>query len=332
MRASVAYDTTTLLAGDDDECHDYLEALTERVEDRGAVCADVPAEAFEESVKESDDPDITMYGTTSLASFAELVRNATIDTIVQVQYKYPTTTRRETQPRKVSHIVVVGPEGFQLCTCLKLMRCGLHCGHVLAALVTRLDRASDFIGESIHPRWRSSTGEWSLRNAGMGDFERAKFTGGYTNDDFEGAADCGGDDSEVCHSNSLKNIQGKAYADYVAKFMKWASAAAAKLDGSPGSVQAFQAFVSVQEREFKAFVEGPGPEDGLVGLGNPPISLPKGRKETRHKDAQGTEGGGKRRSTTTDGGVRSKKSKGDHVTKGSSSAVMNAVCSFSAGR
>ena len=227
---------------------------------------------------------------------------------MKVQYKYP--SQRETLQRKAGHVVVVGPGGFQLCTCLKLMmRCGLHCSHVLAALVTRLGRASDFIGESIHPRWRSSHGEWSLRNAEMGEFDRARFMGGYTDDDFEGALALGGDDGQPPPSNSLKNIQGKAYADYVAKFMKWASAASAKVDGSPASVQAFQAFVSVQEGDFNAFVQGPGANDGLVGLGNPPINLPKGRKETRHKDAQGTEGGGKRPSATTNGDVAEKKTR-----------------------
>lgn len=328
MRASAAYDTTILLDGDAENSHEYLEDLAEQVEGRGDLCADVPAEAFEESVKESDDPDITMYGTTSLASFSELVRYVPIDAIVKVQYKYPSTTRREN--RKVGHIVVVGPEGFQLCTCLKLMRCGLHCSHVLAALVTRLGRASEFIGESIHPRWRSSRGEWSLRNTEMGDFEKATFKGGYTDDDFHGAADFGGDggdDGQATYPNRLKNIQGKAYADYVAKFMKWASAAAAKVDGSPASVQAFQALVDVQEREFDAFVRGPGPNDGLVGLGNPPITLPKGRKETRHKDGQGTEGGGKRPSSQTAGGGDKKKMR---VFGGTSAAVMNAVSSYSA--
>ena len=75
-----------------------------------------------------------------------------------------------------------------------------------------------------------------LRNTQLGGFERAKFTGGYTDDDFEGAADLGGDDGQAALSNSLKNIQRKAYADYAAKFMKWASAAAAKVNGSPRSV------------------------------------------------------------------------------------------------
>ena len=147
-------------------------------------------------------------------SFTELVLNVPIDVIVKVQYKYPTNTRPRAQHRKVSHIVVAGPGVFQLCMCLKLMRCGLHCSHVMAALVTRLGRANEFIGESIHPRWRSSLWEWSLRCTELGDFERAKFTGGYTDDDFEGAADLGEDDGQAALSNSLKNIQGKAYTDW----------------------------------------------------------------------------------------------------------------------
>lgn len=331
MRASVAYDTT-LLTADAENCHRYLEELVERVEGQGEVCADVPAEAFGESVKESDNTDITMYGTTSLASFSELIRNVPIDAIVKVQYKYPTKNG------KVSHIVVVGPGGFQLCTCLKLMRCGLHCSHVLAALVTRLGRACEFVGESIHPRWRSSLGDWSLRKTALGDFEHAKFRGGPTDDHLDGAIDVGGDDGQATHSKGLKHIQAKAYADYVAKFMKWASTAAAKVDGSPASLQAFNAFVDVQEREFRAFVEGPRPNDRLAGLGNPPVSLPAGRKETRHKDAEGTEGGRKRgtrkaeATEATEPGGGGKRQKNTTAQSGACAAVKNAMSSFCAGR
>lgn len=232
MRASVAYDTSLLFADADAvRCHKYLEKLAERVGDRGDICADVPEEAFDGS----DDLDITMYGTTPLMSFSELFRDVPIDAIVTVQYKYSSTPKQ-----KVSHIVVVGQDGFQLCTCLKRMRCGLHCSHVLAALATRLDRASDFIGESTHPRWRSFLEEWSLRNAKLGHFERGAFTGRYT-DDFGGAdidPDIGRDGGQDTLSKDLKNTRGKMYADFVAKSSKWASAAAAKVDGSPGSLQA----------------------------------------------------------------------------------------------
>ena len=53
-----------------------------------------------------------------MGSFVELVNNVKIDCVVRAQNKYA--------ERPAAHIVVVGPDGFQLCTCLKLMRCGLH--------------------------------------------------------------------------------------------------------------------------------------------------------------------------------------------------------------
>ncbi|CAB1099118.1 unnamed protein product [Ectocarpus sp. CCAP 1310/34] len=283
MRASAAYDTAVLTdkQADDAACHDCLDGLAERGGRTEGYCADVPAEAFEGS----HDPDITMYGTTSLPSFAELVRNVGIEAVVQVQYKYPRTARRG----KVSHIVVVGPKGFQLCTCLKLMRCGLPCSHVFAALVTRLDRASDFIGASIHPRWRKSVVEWSLRNVALGTFDgHETFTGGFT-EDF-GGGDFDGDSQDTLNT-SVAYTRKKAYVDYIAMAQQWANQAAATLDGTPAAYQAYCAMVERQRHEVQALLRGPGPSDGLAGLGNPPIALPNDRKETRHKDAAGTEGG-----------------------------------------
>ena len=306
MRASAAYDTCVLsvLAGndnpDDKACNDYLERLAARLSERDGnregYCVPVPAEAFEGS----EDPDITMYGTTSLSSFSDLLRNACIDAVVKVQYKYSSATQKSTQKSKVSHIVVVGPK-FQLCTCLKLLRCGLHCSHVFAALVTKLDRASDFVGESIHPRWRTSVAEWSLRNAKLGAFDgHETFTGGYTEDFGPGAelADFGEDHHEDPLKTNVEYARKKGYADYVAESMKWASQASATLDGTPSSRQAFQAFLENQRVQFDAFMRGQGPEDGLRGLGNPPITLPKDKKETRHKDARGTEGSRKKKLKT----------------------------------
>ncbi|CAN0347886.1 unnamed protein product [Scytosiphon promiscuus] len=82
-----------------------------------------------------------MYGTTPSTSFLELLRDVDINAVVGVHYQYPCSTRRV----KLSHIVVVGPTRFQMCTSLKLVRYGLpHC-HVLCALVTKLGRAIDFM-------------------------------------------------------------------------------------------------------------------------------------------------------------------------------------------
>ena len=109
--------------------------------------------------------------------FVGVVSNVKIDCVVRVVYKYT--------DRPVGHIVVVGPDGFQLCTCLKLMRCGLHCSHKLAAVVTKLGRVEEILGESIHPRWRTSVEPWSLHSVGLSAFdgrERGTYTDGFTGD------------------------------------------------------------------------------------------------------------------------------------------------------
>lgn len=66
-----------------------------------------------------------------------------IDQVVNVVYKY--------KGRRVGHIAVAGRIGFQLCTCLELLICGLPCRYMFAVLVTELNRGDDFIGSFIHP-------------------------------------------------------------------------------------------------------------------------------------------------------------------------------------
>ena len=77
-----------------------------------------------------------MFGTTSLLSFSGLVENVPIDAVVKVMYKY--------KESNASHLVVIGPNGFQMCRCLQPLRCGLPCRHTVAALVTELKRADEF--------------------------------------------------------------------------------------------------------------------------------------------------------------------------------------------
>ena len=121
----------------------------------------------------ADSTDTTMFGTTSLLSFSGLVENVPIDAVVKVVYKY--------KESKASHIVVVGPNGFQLCSCVQALRCGLPYRHTVAALVTELKRAEEFKGESIPPRWRSSLQPWSIEGVELSDFNgrgRGPYAGG----------------------------------------------------------------------------------------------------------------------------------------------------------
>ena len=69
------------------------------------VCAQVPAETF--------DGDNNADISTSMGSLVELLSNVDIGCVVHARSKVP--------ERPAAHIVVVGPDGLQLCTCLELM-------------------------------------------------------------------------------------------------------------------------------------------------------------------------------------------------------------------
>eukprot|EP00904_Undaria_pinnatifida_P001742 jgi/Undpi1/11569/HiC_scaffold_30.g13866.m1 len=279
MLASAAYDTSVLAEGQG--CHDYLERLATQAGDHLDVCAQVPEEAF----RGSKAPDISMWGTTSLGSFVEVVRNVKIDCVVHVVYKYT--------DRPVGHIVVVGPDGFQLCTCLRLMRCGLHCSHTLAALVTKLGRAEEFLGESIHPRWRTSLEPWSLYSAGLSPFdghERGTYTDGFTGD----YGDMDLEDSQDGPAGGAVSIpRGRFYADFFARVTKLVSAASDNYDGTPASYARYIELFDRFGRDVNATIMAPVVADGVTGLGNPPLPVSKTRKETRHKD--GFEGRAKKK-------------------------------------
>eukprot|EP00904_Undaria_pinnatifida_P010382 jgi/Undpi1/6474/HiC_scaffold_20.g08953.m1 len=270
MLASAAYDTSVLAEGQG--CHDYLERLATQAGDHLDVCAQVPEEAF----RGSKAPDISMWGTTSLGSFVEVVRNVKIDCVVHVVYKYT--------DRPVGHIVVVGPDGFQLCTCLRLMRCGLHCSHTLGALVTKLGRAEEFLGESIHPRWRTSLEPWSLYSAGLSPFdghERGTYTNGFTGD----YGDMDLEDYQDGPAGGAVSIpRGRFYADFFARVTKLISAASDNYDGTPASYARYNELFDRFGRDVNATIMAPVVADGVTGLGNPPLPVSKTRKETRHKD------------------------------------------------
>ncbi|CAM9950714.1 unnamed protein product, partial [Ectocarpus fasciculatus] len=204
MVASDSYDTTVLVEGR--ESKRFLEDLAAQPtnnDGNGDVCCQVPADVFDGKKH----PDTSMFGTTCLQSFYRLVAHVDIDAVVKVVYKR----------RKVGHLVVIGPDGFQLCTCLQLMRRGLQCRHVLAALVTELDRASEFKGESIHPRWRPNSLEtWSLDKVELGSFDeegRTSYQGGFTAD-WQGGEVFGDPVDNEARPDPVLSVQtGRTYAN-----------------------------------------------------------------------------------------------------------------------
>ena len=79
--ASVAYAIVTLSSGADAAC--FLERMAHQADDHADVCCQVPNEALA-----ADSTDTTMFGTTFLRSFSELVEHVPIDVVVKVVYKY----------------------------------------------------------------------------------------------------------------------------------------------------------------------------------------------------------------------------------------------------
>ena len=81
---------------------------------------------------------------------------------------------------------------------------------------------------------------------------------------------------------SLK--RGRLHANCVARAMKWASVISDQIDGTPASYARFCELFDRFDRDVTAAVTAPVPLDNVAGLGNPPLSVSKSRKDTRHKD------------------------------------------------
>ena len=67
--------------------------------------------------------------------------------------------------------------------------------------------------------------------------------------------------------------------------MKWTSAVSGQFDSSPASYTRFKELFDRFDRDVNETVTTPVPLNGITGLGNPPLSLSKSRKETRHKNS-----------------------------------------------
>ena len=106
----------------------------------------------------------------------------------------------------------------------KRMRCGLHCSYTLTALSTRLGRAEEFLGESIHPRWRTSVDPWSVYSAGLSifdDHEREAYTDAFTGDLGDMDLDVSQDEPA---GGTVSVLRNSLYVNCLARAMQWASA------------------------------------------------------------------------------------------------------------
>lgn len=70
-----------------------------------------------------------MYGPISFVAFAGLVEKVQIGAVIKGIYEV----------HKCGHSVVLGPNGFHLCSYLIILQCGMPCRFFFAAAVTYID-------------------------------------------------------------------------------------------------------------------------------------------------------------------------------------------------
>ena len=122
MHASATYTTTTLAEGRDN-ARPALEKVATHSGDLIDVGEDLQVDNFEE---DTDICDISINRSCSLVSMLELLENITIDAVVKVRSNFAASG---------GHIVVLGPDGFHLCSCLALFTRGMPCRHFFAAIL-----------------------------------------------------------------------------------------------------------------------------------------------------------------------------------------------------
>eukprot|EP00903_Cladosiphon_okamuranus_P021507 g19772.t1 len=164
---SQSYDVEVICAGAaDDDGRPGL--LGEGVLRRKLEAARFDLSLFEEAPPETDLEKDFMRGpeaesTDDSSVWARTSLEALLDIIGEIPVHVAAAVRYKLAPARPGHDVVLGPDGFHLCSCLKLLRHGLVCRHYFAVLVRFLDSKFKgvlldhrFNGNSVHARWRQS--------------------------------------------------------------------------------------------------------------------------------------------------------------------------------
>ncbi|CAM9772406.1 unnamed protein product [Ectocarpus sp. 12 AP-2014] len=163
-------------------------------------------ESVDPSIPTSEAAGVSMVSRTSVPHFAELLRDQNIHTVVRIT---PMSTACE-----CGHLVALGPDGFFLCTCLRQLVYGLLCPHAMKALWYQ--RASQFNGATISPRWRDSETPWTMAALAAKPANLSTGAAGLT-----GSAGPPGqmppvDPNPIVSSRSGPNLSAYAYANGVA--------------------------------------------------------------------------------------------------------------------
>jgi len=107
--------------------------------------------------------DSSVWARTSLEALLDLVGEVPVHLAAAVRYKLT--------PTRPGHVVIFGPDGFHLCSCLKLLRLGLLCRHYFAVLVRFL--GGNYRGVLLNHEFDGNDDPWTvsrvLKETGHGD-------------------------------------------------------------------------------------------------------------------------------------------------------------------
>lgn len=164
---------------------------------------------------------------------------------------------------------MVGPNGFQLCTCLQLLGCCFLCRHIVAALVTQFGRGKEFT-VVVHT---FIAGSGSLYASGILRIWGCEFSTAKTVDDNAG-------DPEVIEHDGWGVSPGSPgnYCLLHRRKRKYSAMPTQSLE-----------LLTMLERQVGAFIQGPTHNDPhidwgfrLTGLRNPPIPIATSKISSRY--------------------------------------------------
>lgn len=298
--SAVSYDAAVLAsadsgsegaAGDDEEVGEVLGDLASTTPLVKSVEAPPGTELVELEFEEDGRglTDVSMYARTSLKAFVAMIDEAgvVIHHVARVTFKLVESSADSVG----SHVVVLGADGFHLCSCLQLLQHGFPCRHFSALLmlngVAKPSSCCDFNAQCLHPRWRTTR---SLDNQSWAACvvvpDEYRWSGA------EGPSIDGpeGDVSGAVADRVPKISEGarrKVYADIMAK----ARVTAANLADSVSPAVAldiYDAATEVANSRLRAEGVGTAPLPIANGgsLANPAPAVTKGRrKKKRHRDS-----------------------------------------------
>ncbi|CAB1114912.1 unnamed protein product [Ectocarpus sp. CCAP 1310/34] len=187
--------------------------------------------------------DATMYARTSLPAFCALLHGQDITEVYKISFRSGGADGR-------AHLVVTGPGGFYLCSCLHLLHTGRFCRHFLAVLADFFAKGGwEFDPACLHPRWREDERPWSMASIARKTIREEPCT--------EGADDAAA--GIVAERERVTKIKAAAsnviHADWVALGKEWGQQASSSGLSIPGNERLMRQMKAIFDLTLKSELE-----------------------------------------------------------------------------